>query len=71
MLDEPRPSYSSTKDRDLEYNPLKGFLSPLVWLRMFESSPEIKRFINEMNKYAKILEMDNTNFNSPHGLSNK
>ena len=70
-LEDARPSYSSAKEANLEFDPLKGAMSPLVSLSMFESSPEIMKFINEMNKNAKLLGMENTNFDSPHGLVNK
>ena len=28
----------------------------------------VKLFLNEMNKYAKELDLKNTNFSNPHGL---
>lgn len=37
----------------------------------FSSSPEISRFIMEMNVNARKLKMRNTYFDSPHGLPNK
>ena len=30
----------------------------------------LKLFLNEMNKYAKELDLKNTNFANPHGLAN-
>ena len=30
-----------------------------------------KKFVNKMNKYAKKLNLENTNFTKPHGLPNR
>ena len=38
---------------------------------MFKSSSEILRFIEEMNYNAELLMMENSHFDSPHGLENK
>ena len=45
--------------------------SPHFLISQFEDSPFILRFIEEMNKNAKDLQMSNTHFDSPHGLANK
>jgi len=46
-------------------------LSPLSKISMYEDNPPILRFLNEMNKNAKLLGMNDTYFDSPHGLANK
>ena len=46
-------------------------MSPPVVNSIFKSNPWVFRFIQEMNKNAKKIGMQNTNFDSPHGLSNK
>jgi len=33
--------------------------------------PGIKRFVKEMNRLAAKMNLKNTNFNNPHGLSDK
>ena len=37
---------------------------------LFKDSKSISRFIKEMNSDAKKIKLDNTHFDSPHGLSN-
>ena len=46
-------------------------LSPLSKISMYEDNPPVLRFLNEMNKNAKLLGMNDTYFDSPHGLANK
>lgn len=45
--------------------------SPVLSLSMYESNMPVFRFIQEMNKNARDLGMENTKFDSPHGLPNK
>jgi hypothetical protein len=44
---------------------------PSTPVSYFEDNPPVLRFIQEMNKHARRLGMESTNYDSPHGLPNK
>lgn len=49
----------------------KSATSPSAFISEFEDNPAIFKFIEEMNKNAKQLQMNDTHFDSPHGMANK
>ena len=67
----PTSLLTSNNEYSAEADDLKTVHSPLVSYSMFESNPQVYRFIQEMNKNARQLDMTNTHFDSPHGLANK
>lgn len=67
---EKRGSLSFTSDRQAWSKSFYSGLPLLSKKSEFGDSPEISRFIIEMNSFARKLKMKNTHFDSPHGLSN-
>lgn len=54
----------------LTKSPIKSFPLHHKVQKYFRDSKTISRFIKEMNLNAKLLKMNNTHFDSPHGLAN-
>ena len=71
LLEENKPSVYFSKENKQEFDHNDDSISPENSLSMFESSPEILRFIDEMNKNVQLLQMESSHFDSPHGLVNK
>ena len=62
-------SFSCVRE-SLSRSPIKSFPFHHKVEKYFRDSKTISRFIVEMNSNAKMLKMNNTHFDSPHGLAN-